>query len=83
MLWGSSRIFGRGHVDHLAIDVAGGDQFELLRKRLVERGASDGLVTDFGMQPNVRLVGVALLAGGANAMEKTPTGGIPRRRADV
>lgn len=51
---GPGRPFERGHVDHFALQVQAGDTFELLRRRLVERGASDGLVTDFGM---VRTVG--------------------------
>lgn len=41
-------MFRRGHLDHVALDVADSESFELLRRRLVERGASDGLVTDFG-----------------------------------
>lgn len=40
--------FDRGHLDHLAIDVADAASFEELRARLVEAGASDGTVTDFG-----------------------------------
>lgn len=40
--------FGRGHLDHLSIDVEDTETFELLRTRLVEAGATDGTVTDFG-----------------------------------
>jgi catechol 2,3-dioxygenase-like lactoylglutathione lyase family enzyme len=47
---GSPNMFGRGHLDHIAIDVADDEQFETLRRRLVETGASDGLATDFGLQ---------------------------------
>jgi catechol 2,3-dioxygenase-like lactoylglutathione lyase family enzyme len=47
-------MFQRGHVDHVALDVADSATFETLRARLVERGASDGVVTDFG---SVRTVG--------------------------
>lgn len=42
-------MFGRGHLDHLAVNVPDEEAFELLRKRLVECGASDGEVTDFGL----------------------------------
>jgi catechol 2,3-dioxygenase-like lactoylglutathione lyase family enzyme len=45
---GSGAIFDRGHMDHLALNVADEATFELLRARLVEAGASDGTVTDFG-----------------------------------
>jgi catechol 2,3-dioxygenase-like lactoylglutathione lyase family enzyme len=45
---GMPHMFDRGHVDHVALDVADAETFETLRDRLVERGASDGLVTDFG-----------------------------------
>ena len=47
---GSSEMFGRGHLDHVAFDVVDAEHFEILRDRLVAAGASDGLVTDFGMQ---------------------------------
>lgn len=49
----SGQIFDRGHMDHLALNVADEATFELLRERLVEAGASDGCITDFG---NVRSV---------------------------
>jgi hypothetical protein len=42
-------MFGRGHLDHIALDVADREQFEMLRQRLVAIGASNGLATDFGM----------------------------------
>jgi catechol 2,3-dioxygenase-like lactoylglutathione lyase family enzyme len=41
-------IFGRGRLDHLALEAASIEAFETIRARLVERGASDGFVTDFG-----------------------------------
>lgn len=50
---GSAVMFDRGHIDHLALDVADADIFEELRRRLVERGATDGAVTDFGPTRNV------------------------------
>ncbi len=42
-------MFERGHLDHLAINVTDLEAFLELRHRLVERGASDDTITDFGM----------------------------------
>lgn len=50
---GSSVMFERGHLDHVALDVADEATFEELRRRLVERGATDGALTDFGVTRNV------------------------------
>ncbi len=50
---GSTAMFERGHLDHLGLDVADASTFELLRERLVEHGATDGAVTDFGVSRNV------------------------------
>jgi catechol 2,3-dioxygenase-like lactoylglutathione lyase family enzyme len=41
-------IFGRGRIDHLGLQAASLDAFDLIRDRLMARGASDGFVTDFG-----------------------------------
>ena len=41
-------MFGRGRIDHLGLQAASKDAFDLIRRRLMERGASDGFVTDFG-----------------------------------
>ena len=41
-------MFGRGRLDHLALEAASIDAFDEIRARLLERGASDGFVTDFG-----------------------------------
>lgn len=45
---GTPRAFDRGHLDHLALNVADEHTFQVLRRRLVEMGACDGTVTDFG-----------------------------------
>lgn len=50
---GSSAMFERGHIDHFGMNVADEATFELLRARLVEAGASDGTVTDFGSTRSV------------------------------
>jgi catechol 2,3-dioxygenase-like lactoylglutathione lyase family enzyme len=41
--------FQRGRIDHFALNLADMETFERLRLALVERGASDGVVTDFGI----------------------------------
>lgn len=41
-------MFGRGRLDHLALEAASLEAFEEIRDRLLARGATDGFVTDFG-----------------------------------
>ena len=41
-------MFGRGRLDHLALEAASLDAFDEIRNRLLGRGATDGFVTDFG-----------------------------------
>lgn len=41
-------MFGRGRIDHLALQAASLDAFETIRDRLIKRGAADTFVTDFG-----------------------------------
>ena len=41
-------MFGRGRIDHLALQAASKEAFDTIRDRLIERGATDGFVTDFG-----------------------------------
>jgi len=41
-------IFGRGRLDHLALQAASLEAFETIRDRLMARGAADSFVTDFG-----------------------------------
>jgi catechol 2,3-dioxygenase-like lactoylglutathione lyase family enzyme len=41
-------MFGRGRLDHLALQAASLDAFTEIRRRLVDLGATDGFVTDFG-----------------------------------
>lgn len=45
---GLPETFGRGHLDHIALNAPDEEAFEELRRRLVDAGASDGSVTDFG-----------------------------------
>jgi hypothetical protein len=42
-------MFGRGRVDHFALLVRDAASLEALRERLVALGASDGVITDFGV----------------------------------
>jgi catechol 2,3-dioxygenase-like lactoylglutathione lyase family enzyme len=41
-------MFGRGRLDHLALQAASLEAFDQIRARLMASGASDGFVTDFG-----------------------------------
>lgn len=41
-------MFGRGRIDHFGLNAASLEAFNLIRDRLMERGACDGFVTDFG-----------------------------------
>jgi catechol 2,3-dioxygenase-like lactoylglutathione lyase family enzyme len=41
-------MFGRGRLDHLAVQAASLEAFEEIRARLMARGAADDFVTDFG-----------------------------------
>ncbi len=41
-------IFGRGRLDHLALQAESLEAFEEIRRRLIARGAADEFVTDFG-----------------------------------
>lgn len=41
-------MWGRGRIDHVGLAAASAETFEEIRQRLVEAGASDGTVNDFG-----------------------------------
>jgi catechol 2,3-dioxygenase-like lactoylglutathione lyase family enzyme len=41
-------MFGRGRIDHLALQAESIESFEEIRERLMARGAADDFVTDFG-----------------------------------
>ena len=41
-------MFGRGRLDHLGLQAASLEAFEEIRRRLIDCGATDGFVTDFG-----------------------------------
>jgi catechol 2,3-dioxygenase-like lactoylglutathione lyase family enzyme len=41
-------MFGRGRIDHLGLQAASVEAFDVIRDRLMARGACDGFVTDFG-----------------------------------
>jgi catechol 2,3-dioxygenase-like lactoylglutathione lyase family enzyme len=41
-------MFGRGRLDHIALQAESLEAFETIRERLMARGAADDFVTDFG-----------------------------------
>ena len=41
-------MFGRGRIDHIGLRARDLASFEEIRRRLMERGAADAFVTDFG-----------------------------------
>lgn len=41
-------MWGRGRIDHVGLAAASPEAFEVIRERLVDSGASDGTVNDFG-----------------------------------
>ena len=46
-------MFGHGPIDHIGLQAADRDAFVEIRRRLVECGATDGFVTDFGRAHSV------------------------------
>ena len=43
-------MWGRGRIDHMGLAAASASAFDTIRSRLVEAGASDGTVNDFGAE---------------------------------
>jgi hypothetical protein len=41
-------MWGRGRIDHLGLQAASPEAFAIIRQRLIDAGASDGTVNDFG-----------------------------------
>lgn len=41
-------MFGRGRIDHVGLQAASLEAFDVIRDRLLAKGATDGFVTDFG-----------------------------------
>jgi catechol 2,3-dioxygenase-like lactoylglutathione lyase family enzyme len=44
----SANMLDRGHLDHFALNVPSREAFDELRRRVCDRGASDGVITDLG-----------------------------------
>ena len=42
-------MFGRGPIDHIGLQAESQEAFDEIRRRLIERGSTDGFVTDFGV----------------------------------
>ena len=45
---GSAAMLERGHIDHIAFEAPTARALDEVRRRLIERGASDGHVSDYG-----------------------------------
>jgi catechol 2,3-dioxygenase-like lactoylglutathione lyase family enzyme len=43
-------MFGRGRIDHIGLRAKDLEAFDEIRRRLMERGAADAFVTDFGSE---------------------------------
>jgi catechol 2,3-dioxygenase-like lactoylglutathione lyase family enzyme len=41
-------MWGRGRIDHIGVQAASTEAFATIRQRLIDAGASDGTVNDFG-----------------------------------
>jgi catechol 2,3-dioxygenase-like lactoylglutathione lyase family enzyme len=46
-------MFGRGPIDHIGLQATSKEAFVTIRQRLIDKGASDGFVTDFGVAHSV------------------------------
>ncbi|BAY09848.1 VOC family protein [Calothrix sp. NIES-2098] len=41
-------MFRRGHIDHLALNVPTASAFQIIRRKLIDRGVTDGAIADLG-----------------------------------
>ena len=64
-------MFGRGRIDHLAVQAASLEAFETIRERLMTRGAADDFVTDFG--PMLSIFFAIPTGSSARSASRTPT----------
>ena len=46
-------MFGRGRLDHFGLNASNRETFEQVRQRLMNAGASDGTISDFGLKLSV------------------------------
>ena len=46
-------MWGRGRIDHFGLQAASPDAFDTIRTRLMNQGASDGTINDFGSAHSV------------------------------
>ncbi len=46
--WNQTPMWGRGRIDHIGLAAASPTAFETIRARLIDAGAGDGQVNDFG-----------------------------------
>ncbi len=79
-------MWGRGRIDHVGLAAASPEAFEAIRGRLVDTGASDGAVNDFGQALSIffrdpdGLEGEVLLRG--NRDDRANRSRFDIRRAD-
>ncbi len=69
-----SQMFGRGHIDHLSIEVPDRETLEILRDRLIVEGVTDGMIADWGMLEQISFTD----PDGMEAEISLPKGGKPR-----
>lgn len=48
-------MFGRGHIDHLALNIPTESAFQIIRRKLIDRGVSDGAISNLGPVLNLSL----------------------------
>ncbi len=53
---GSEAMLARGHLDHIALEAPTPAALDEVRRRLVDRGATDGVVNDYGPMLSVHFV---------------------------
>jgi hypothetical protein len=81
---GLPSMFDRGHLDHVALTASSPEAFELLRRRLQLRGATDGRVDDLGAFHTLWFSDPDGMQGGLTLIVDAGLGGdhAPRERAE-
>ncbi|MGW4340680.1 VOC family protein [Rhodococcus koreensis] len=46
-------MWGRGRIDHVGLQAASPEAFEVIRQRLIDAAASDGAINDFGTAQSI------------------------------
>ena len=80
-------MFGRGPIDHMGLQAESQEAFDEIRRRLIERGCTDGFVTDFGVAISLFFIDPDGLEGEVRARQaghrarRPQAAGHARRRA--